>query len=496
MIRGSDPKRTLDALFINTPLKNYDVQPRLNDFTLPVLGLGYIATYAAHEGFNVGVIDAEADGLGVSSIGEAVNAAKPRWVGLNLLAPTYELSVAVLRQLDPEIRVVLGGHQAKAMPREILADLRIPRIDALITGEGEPRCAALLADADRRMTLPGIWYRESGKAVLSQAQGCGDFAQWTAPDINDLPIVDRKYFSQDPFVTSDGGIEANLVGSRGCPYDCSFCGAAKSANPDITIRTRNPESLLEEMFLLSEEYQVNAFRFVDDLFLASPPFMNKCLKEFIKHGVGDRFVWDATGRINVLSRAPEALLDLIKEAGCREVALGIESGSERVLKYIDKHITPAMTLTAVERLTARGINVKGYVIMGFPTESERELRDTYAHVENLWRVADLNEGNFRCSVFEFRPYPGTPEWNRLLATGKYRASQLLDYEHVDLTDGGAARAMLERDEFNFSVGIQFGEAPLELVRRLLRDLMQRQQQRTSRTVKVVNSSINHAALVR
>lgn len=55
MIRGSDPKRTLDALFINTPLKNYDVQPRLNDFTLPVLGLGYIATYAAREGFNVGV---------------------------------------------------------------------------------------------------------------------------------------------------------------------------------------------------------------------------------------------------------------------------------------------------------------------------------------------------------------------------------------------------------------------------------------------------------
>lgn len=488
MIRGSDPKRSLDALFINTPLKDYDVQPRLNDFTLPVLGLGYIATYAAREGFNVGVIDAEADGLGVSAIREVVNTAKPRWVGLNLLAPTYELSVAVLRQLDPDILTVLGGHQAKAMPREILADSRIPRIDALITGEGEPRCAALLADLDRRTTLPGIWYREDGKAVLSQARSCEDSARWTAPDINDLPIVDRKYFSQDPFVTSDGEIEANLVGSRGCPYDCSFCGAAKSANPDITIRTRNPENLLEEMFRLSEEYNVNAFRFVDDLFLANPSFMNKCLKEFVKHGVGDRFVWDATGRINVLSRAPEALLDLIKEAGCREVALGIESGNERVLKYIDKHITPAMTLTAVQRLTARGINVKGYVIMGLPTESERELRDTYHHVENLWRIADKNEGSFRCSVFEFRPYPGTPEWTRLLATGKYHASQLLDYEHVDLTDGGVARAMLERDEFNFSVGIQFGEAPLVLVRTLLRDLTQRQQQRKSCPVKTTGSA--------
>ena len=482
MIRGLKLDRKVDAIFINTPLKDYDVQPRLNDFTLPVLGLGYIATSAAAHGFNVGVLDAEAEGMGISEVCRLVNASRPRWVGLNLLAPTYQLSVAILQGIDPDIQVMLGGHQAKAMPKEIVLERRIGRIDALVIGEGDSRCPALLEDAERRSSMPGIWYRENGKTRLSDPGKCEETQRWNAPDINDLPFVDREYFSRDPFLNDQSLVEANVVGSRGCSYNCSFCGAAKSANPDISIRARDPSNILAEMKQLSTRYGVKAFRFVDDLFLASPPFIRKCLSEFIKDGVGDRYVWDATGRINVLSKASDALIDMIKEAGCREVALGIESGSERVLSYIDKHITPAMTLTAVERLTARGINVKGYLIMGFPDESVEELRETYKHIEALWRISDRNPGDFRCSAFEFRPYPGTPEWARLLAGGKYSEQQLLNYDHVDLTEEGAASAMLERDEFNFSVGIQFGSAPLSLVRSLLRDVTHRQQQRKMGTL--------------
>jgi anaerobic magnesium-protoporphyrin IX monomethyl ester cyclase len=477
MIRGVNQALAIDALFVNSPLKNYDDQPRLNDFTLPVLGLGYIATFAANKGFNVGVLDAEALGLGISEIIHLVNQSRPRWVGLNLLAPTYHNSVEILRGLAPDIQVMLGGHQSKAMPLEILNDVTIPRVDALILGEGETRCAALLEDRERRVHLPGIWYRENGVARASAPVRGEDQTPWSAPDINKLPFVNRQYFIQDPLTTDAGVLEANLVGSRGCPYDCSFCGAAKSANPDVTIRTREPQNLLEEMFELEDALGVTSFRFVDDLFLANPGFMKRCLAEFIKNGVGERFVWDATGRINVLSKAHDALLDAMKEAGCREVALGIESGNERVLRHMDKHITPSMTLEAVERLTAKGINVKGYVIMGFPTETERELQDTRDHIEALWKISDRNPGTFRCSVFEFRPYPGTPEWNRLIATGKYRPEQLLNYTHVDLTDGGVQRFMLERDEFNFSVGIQFGTAPLSLVRSTLREITQKQMER-------------------
>ena len=78
-IAGADLARPLDALFINAPLRDYGLRPRINDFTLPVLGMGYIATYAARSGFNVGVLDAEALGLGMDPAIGIVNEVSPRW---------------------------------------------------------------------------------------------------------------------------------------------------------------------------------------------------------------------------------------------------------------------------------------------------------------------------------------------------------------------------------------------------------------------------------
>jgi len=473
LVLGVDSTRDVDAVFVNSPLKNYDLAPRYNDYTLPVLGLAYIATYARSMGFNVGVLDAEALGLGVSRIATIINGLRPRWVGLNLLAPTYQYSVAILRLLDSEIQVLLGGHHAKAMHEEILSDPAIPRIDALVIGEGEYRVAALLENTDRRATLPQVLWRgrDLDTMLTGKAAGAGD---WLAPDVDTLPFVARDLLRQDPFMANDGRTEANLVGSRGCPYDCSFCGAARSANPDVTVRTRKPENLLAEMEGLARDAGATAFRFVDDLFLAKPAFMRTCLPLFIAHGTGKRFVWDATGRINTLSTVPDDLLALMRDSGCREVAIGIESGSDRLLRYMDKHITAEMARTAVQRLTTRGINVKGYFILGYPTETRAEMEESVALIRNLWRMTEHTPGTFRCSAFEFRPYPGTPEWHRLLASG-YRAADLLQYEHADLTSGG--QQLLDRDEFNFSVNRQFGEASVPEVRAALTAVMAEQKDR-------------------
>jgi hypothetical protein len=100
-IAGANLSRPLDALFVNAPLRDYGLRPRINDFTLPVLGLGYIATYAAAQGFNVGVIDAEALGLGIDQVTGFINEAAPRWAGFNLLAPTYELSARIAAGSTP-----------------------------------------------------------------------------------------------------------------------------------------------------------------------------------------------------------------------------------------------------------------------------------------------------------------------------------------------------------------------------------------------------------
>lgn len=476
-VAGADLTRPLDALFINAPLRDYSLRPRVNDFTLPVLGMGYIATFAAHDGFNVGVIDAEALGLGVEETARIANNLRPRWVGFNLLAPTYEISAQVAAGLDPAIKIMVGGHQAKAMPAETLTDPRFARIEALVIGEGETRVVELLKDSRSRSELPGVMWLDPILKTPVTGGGMGT-THHLAPSIDELPFVDRRFLADDPYRAPDGRIEANMVGARGCPYDCSFCGAAVSANPEITIRTRAPENLISEMHELHTRYGVTAFRFVDDLFLGYERFIRKCMAAFTESAIGEHYVWDATGRINILHRMGDDMLKVLKRNGCREVALGIESGSERLLSYMGKRITPEMTRSVVRRLTEHGISIKGYFILGFPTETREELNATVRQVYDLWNIAEGQPGRFRASVFEFRPYPGTPEWNRLIATGDYQPQQLLDYTAVDLTEGGVDEAMRGRDEFSFSVNIQFGEATVEEVRQRLTELSREQFQRS------------------
>ncbi len=172
--------------------------------------MGYLATYAVTLGFNVGVLDAEAHGLGLGFAIDLINSLAPRWVGFNLLAPTYELSARSAAALDPSIKVMLGGHQAKAMPTEILTDPRMARCEALVLGEGETRVAALLANHRARADLPSVM-RIDPILRTPVSGGRSGNAGHLAPDINALPFVDRRFLTQDPHLEA-GRWEANIVG--------------------------------------------------------------------------------------------------------------------------------------------------------------------------------------------------------------------------------------------------------------------------------------------
>jgi anaerobic magnesium-protoporphyrin IX monomethyl ester cyclase len=473
LISGGDLGHPLDLLLVQAPLRDYALRPRVNDFTLPVLGMAYIATAAAARGFNTAVLDAEAHGLGVAETAGIVNRLGPRWVGMNLLAPTYQLSADIAAALDPGIHLMLGGHHAKALPTEILTDPRMARCKAMVLGEGESRVPELLADPGRRRTLPGVmWLDPVFKTPVS---GAGSTTH-LAPDIDALPFVDRTYLPQDPREIA-GRVQANMVGARGCPYDCSFCGAAVSANPDVTIRVRKPGNIIDEMHRLRDGLGVTSFRFVDDLFLGAKRVIEAMMGPFRQERIGEWAVWDATGRINVLDRIDDAGLDRLHANGLREVALGIESGNAAMLQYIDKRITPEMVVRVARRLFDHGIAIKGYFIVGFPDETEAQIDDTVTLVDRLWGLADTASGSFTASMFQFRPYPGTPEWHRLMATGRYSQAQLLDYAPVDLTDDGRDPLMVKRDEFNFAVAEQLSAAPTAYVHAALKTVSRTQHAR-------------------
>jgi anaerobic magnesium-protoporphyrin IX monomethyl ester cyclase len=115
-VAGADLNRPINAIFINAPLRHYSLRPRVNDFTLPVLGMGHIATYAARHGFNVGVLDAEAHGLSIEQTTQLINQLTPRWAGFNLLAPTYQISARIAAGLDPAIQIMVGATRPTCPP--------------------------------------------------------------------------------------------------------------------------------------------------------------------------------------------------------------------------------------------------------------------------------------------------------------------------------------------------------------------------------------------
>ncbi|MEV0528573.1 radical SAM protein [Streptomyces sp. NPDC050439] len=497
LIAGADPAQTLDAVFVSAPLRDYDQRPRTNDYTLPVLGMAY----AQQAGFNVGVLDAEAHGLGITETAKIVNAAGPRWAAMSLLAPTYEMSVRIAAQLDPAIALMVGGHHAKAMPERVLADPRMANLRALVLGEGELRVTALLADEQNRRELPGVMWRDRllGTRAAGLTADKEQRARMLGPDINALPYVNRAFLPQDPYraaptrtdrrlalrrgavhlqnAAHTGHMEANIVGSRGCPYNCAFCGAAVSANPNALIRVRDPENIIGELDMLHDESGVTAFRFVDDLFLGVGRVIEEQMQAFIRHQIGERYVWDATGRINVLNRVSDFALDRLFTNGLHEVALRGESGSDRMLQATAKRINADMTERVTRRLLQHGIDVKGYFILGYPDESHDDIQATVRHIRTLRRIADASPGNVRVSSSEFRPYPGTPAWQTLTAAG-HDPDALLAYDDVDLTNDGAEESMRQRDEFNFSVGIQFGDVPLAEVRSILATITREQHERS------------------
>ncbi len=478
-VLGLSPGEPADIIFINAPLRDYEARPRTNDFTLPVLGMAYIATYARAQGFSVGVLDAEAHGLPLGVAAELVNSHRPRWAGLNLLAPTYEMSAELAARLSPATDLLVGGHHARALPERVLRDPRMKRCQALVIGEGELRVAEPLSDVGRRADLPQVLWLDDHDGIRSGTAHGPGAAHWLSPDIDALPFVDRSLLRNDP-VAVNGRLRASMVGARGCPYNCSFCGAAVSANPDVTIRVRSPDNIVAELEQLRHT-GVTAFRFVDDLFLGARRVISDMVAGFQNAGVGEWATWDATGRINVIDRLADQDLDDLYQQGLREVAVGIESASPRMLALIDKRIDPQMTRRVIKRLLQQGICVKGYFIFGFPTETSAEIVATRALIEELWQLSDQLGGDFRASAFEYRPYPGTPDWNRLMATGAYAENELLDYQPVDLTDGGINESMYDRDEFNFAVARDLAAAPRGDIRSALQTVVAEQHRRTQRS---------------
>ncbi len=362
------------------------------------MGLGYIATNLKENGVGVKLIDAVAENLLVTEILEKIEKEKPRFVGLNIFTTNFGIIKRIIEKCRTKTHFIIGGKTTKFTSKEIIGFKTKNKLDVVI-GDGELIVLDIVLEKIKEKPLFNGYNRRV--FVINGT------SKYFVKDISKIPL-DRTFFNNGLVLNPFGLREAHIVTSRGCIYNCAFCGAARNLNLDCPVRLASQESIYGEVMNLKLRYSnLECIRVLDDLFLKDRRRMEEVVEIFSKV----KLFWRAMVNVRPFNGIGRRTLEAMKESGCLEFFTGIESGSERILKMIDKYQPISFVKKKIKEMLDVGINIKGYFMYGFPNEKELDFNKTYDLAEELIAYSFKTEGKFRTSVFQFRPYHGTKLYN-------------------------------------------------------------------------------------
>ncbi|HHT9153405.1 MAG TPA: B12-binding domain-containing radical SAM protein, partial [Candidatus Hypogeohydataceae bacterium YC40] len=262
----------------------------------------------------------------------------------------------------PNLPVALGGPHATAVPEEVLNDY--PSIDVCVIGEGEETSLHLLEVLAGRSAdlsqIKGIAYRTpSGKLKINEPR----------PQINDLDSL--PFPGWDLFEVSCYNDVFMVSSSRGCPYPCYFCTPSYLGKK---VRVRHFRKVVDEVEYIVDSFGARKIQFADATLSLMEENTYRLCEEIINRGLNKKIEWVCETRADSVN---EALLEKMKEAGCRWIALGVETGDERILKeVIKKGETKEHVRNAVKLAKKVGINVRCFFLFGHYTETIETIRNT------------------------------------------------------------------------------------------------------------------------
>lgn len=290
-----------------------------------------------------------------------------------------------LRESLPGVKFAAFGHYATTFPNEVM---EIGQLDFIFRGEPEvaySEVSQAIQNGGDFGSILGLTYRRADGAVVStpDRQRNRHIDELPFPDYS---LVDIQRYSEfllpRPF--------AMIQTARGCPYTCNFC--VRSYGQKLGMRT--PDNILAELTQLVERYQIRSFRFIDDTFTAIPARTSEICQRIRDHL--PRLAWSCLSRIDTLD---EERAQALKDAGCRRVYLGIESGSQRILQLYGKDYGIERIPRTVDLLRRHRIEVAAFFMVGHPEET----RDDFEKTSQLVRALELDYSTVGQTV----PYPGT-----------------------------------------------------------------------------------------
>lgn len=406
---------------------------RIHYVTIPNLGLGYLASALREYGHPVDVIDCPRDDILPSLLPDRCNLENYDLIGFQIFSSAFneiKKYSEIVFAINPQAIQIGGGPHPTALPQETLENLE--HLHFAFRGEAEPGLPLLirkldsaramgkpLSEEDQR-EIPGLVWRSHEPVTAKKDQ-----IKYNPPDfLSDLdqnPWPAWDLLNPQSFPTAPNGIFsknrnlAPMITTRGCPYLCSFCAA--SLNSGKKIRFRSVANIIEEMELLTKKYGIKEIHIMDDNFTFNRDFVISLCRRITEKKI--QIDWACPNGVRIDSLDKE-MLRAMEESGCYSLALGIESGVQRILDLMQKKSTLEAAITKIELIkSSTRIRTTGFFIFGYPGESAQDIEQTI----DFARKSKLDKANF----FNFTPFPGSEIFYRLKTQGELNN---IDYDDL------------------------------------------------------------------
>lgn len=422
-----------NMLLINSPIFDTKYNTKKEDL-LPPLGLGIIYSSLINDGIQCELVDAILENMTPDNLINIIDESKHSFVGINIFTTNYHIVKKIVEGVSRKVDFVIGGISTRTLYEHIFSWGTNNNI-YVVYGDGE----LILKDI-----LNGSIKEQPNKYKKSRMFfKVGRDSQYFNKDISAI-APNRDCFDGEPSVNVHGLLEANIITSRGCIYNCAYCSAAQSLNKTLSVRLQSNASVVAEIKSLVSIYDnLKSIRILDDLFLRDKQTIDNAINIFSEF----HLKWRAMAHIKTFKMCDIPDLHNLINSGLYELSIGIESGSEKILNLINKKNSVNDIKTTVQMLLCAGINVKGYFIFGFLDETEDDFKKTYELALFLKEESLKYNVCFRPSVFKFRPYHGTIMYKRILDSN-HDVLEVLE----NISPDDELNNSIGREQFNFKSG--------------------------------------------
>lgn len=382
-------------LLINPPFTEYGGLEGHGGKAAP-LNLAYLASFLKKQrpSIKLSILDCEALSLDYAGIKSEIEKISPDIVGITAPTPAYNQVIEVskiVKEIGQDIKIILGGPHPTAFPLETVQE---EVVDFSIYGEGESTLFELVQTIEKKgdfSLLNGIAFKDTlGKAHLTKPQPL-------IKDLDSIPFPARDmlpleiYFSP-PTKRVSNKKNGNMVTSRGCPYECTYCMARIIWNKKV--RYRSVKNVVDEIEECVNKYGISEFNFHDELFTLRKNRTIEICREIKRRKLD--IAWVCMVRVDYVWGD---VLKEMKQAGCKKIMFGFESGSQEILDLMKKRVKVEQAYEAVKLVKRAGIKTAGNFMFGNIGETEQTIRESI----NLAKKLDTDTVAF----FIASPYPGT-----------------------------------------------------------------------------------------